>query len=399
MRRRTRNLAAASGMLALASLLWFNYSAVLPLIVAEWGLSGFRAGVIYSAFQAGYLLLVVPLGVVSDRYDARAVAAAGATVAALASLAFAVFARGFLAATVLRFVAGLGMAAVYVPGMRYVSASYRTDRGRAMGVYVGTFSVASGASFVLASWLASAVNWEFALAVTSLLALGAGPVVLLAGHAPPTRERRTDGISLGVLRNPRYLLTVGVYSSHNWELFGVRNWLPAFLVSTGAVAATVDPTATAGLLAGAMTAMGGVGNLLGGSLSDRVGRPAVIAAGLTASAVCSLVVGTLGWLPMSALVAFVLAYGVVVTVDSAPTSTLITEVVDADRLGSALSIQSFVGTIPGVVAPAVFGAALDASGYVLAFQTLGVAAVVGVGLTVALRRRTESRTVAGVSGD
>lgn len=399
MRTRTRNLAAASGMLALSSLLWFNYSAVLPLLVEEWGLSGLRAGAIYSAFQVGYLLLVVPVGMLSDRYETRRVVAVGATVASLASLTFALFARGFVTATVLRFVAGLGMAAVYVPGMRYVSDSFRDGRGRAMGVYVGTFSVSSGASFLVASWVASAVNWEFALFVTSLAALGAGPVILFVGRTAPHGGSQTRGLDLAVLRNPKYLLTVGAYSAHNWELFGVRNWLPAFLMSTTAITARANPAAAAGLLAGVMTAMGGVGNVLGGTLSDRVGRSEIVAVGLVGSAVCSLVAGSLDWLPSGALVAFVLAYGLLVTLDSAPTSTMITEVVDADRVGSALSIQAFIGTIPGVVSPVVFGIALDTSGYALAFQTLGVAALVGVGFVLALRWRTTAASPAHTSAD
>ena len=48
--RRWRNLIGASGALALSAMLWFNYSAVLPLIIDDWGLSGVDAGLVYSAF-------------------------------------------------------------------------------------------------------------------------------------------------------------------------------------------------------------------------------------------------------------------------------------------------------------------------------------------------------------
>jgi len=369
-------------MLGLSSLLWFNYSAVLPLIVNEWALSGIRASIIYSAFQAGYILLVIPIGMLSDRYDTRKVAASGATVAALASLCFALLARGFVTGTLLRFIAGLGMAGVYVPGMQYVSDSYQADRGWAIGVYAGTFSISSGTSFIVSSWLGSVLGWKFALAATSLVALMAGPIILLVGRAPPDGFSQSGNLSLNVLRNPTYLLTVGIYSAHNWELFGVRNWLTAFLVSTAAIAATENSAAMAGLLAGIMTAMGGIGNLLGGTLSDRMNRQTVAAVGLLASAVCSLAIGFLGWLPMSLLLVFLLTYGIVITIDSAPTATMVTEVVDSDQIGSALSIQSFIGTIPGIIAPIVFGAALDTSGYKLAFQTLGIAALAGAGLVL-----------------
>ena len=79
-RTRTRMLAVACVALFLSVLVWFNYSAVLPLVVEEWGLSGTRAGVVFGAFQAGYLLAIVPAGLLVDRHSARYVVAVGAEV-------------------------------------------------------------------------------------------------------------------------------------------------------------------------------------------------------------------------------------------------------------------------------------------------------------------------------
>lgn len=79
-------LAATSVTLLLSVLVWFNYSAVLPLIVDEWSLSPVRAGVVFGAFQAGYLLTIVPLGMLADRNTPRVVIGVGATGTGLASL-------------------------------------------------------------------------------------------------------------------------------------------------------------------------------------------------------------------------------------------------------------------------------------------------------------------------
>ena len=219
-RERTRMLAVASAALLLSVLVWFNYSAVLPLVVADWGLSGTRAGIVFGAFQAGYLLAIVPAGVLVDRHSPRYVIAAGATVAGLLSLGFALLADGFLAGTLLRFVAGTGMAGVYVPGMRFVTDWYGTaDRGTAMGLYVGTFSLGSGLSFLLASSIAAAIGWRVAIGATSVGALLVAPLILGVGRdAPGTDTRTSDGFDLDVLRNRAYLAAVGVYAWHNWEL-------------------------------------------------------------------------------------------------------------------------------------------------------------------------------------
>lgn len=205
------------------------------------------------------------------------------------------------------------------------------------------------------------------------------------GRDTPSQASNGSGLDLSLLRNRSFLAGVGVYSAHNWELFGIRNWLPAFLVSTAAVSAMATPVATAGLLAGLVTAVGGIGNLVGGWLSDRIGRLQIIAIALATSGVGTLSLGTLNWNSPTILTAVVLGYGIVLTMDSAPTSTAITLVVDKDQLGTALSIQSFLGTLPGLISPVLFGAALDTGGFALAMPTLGVGALLGIGGVYLLR--------------
>ena len=387
MGERTRMLAVTSVALFLSVLVWFNYSAVLPLIIEDWGLSGLRAGIIFAAFQAGYLLAIVPQGMAADRYSPRWVIASGASITGFASLAFALLADGFAIGTGFRFLAGTGMAGVYVPGMRFLTDWYPEDaRGRAMGLYVGTFSVSSGLSFLVSTAIAAAVDWRTAIAATSVGALIVGPLVLRFARDSPTAERDgTAGLDFSVLRNRPYLAAVGIYSWHNWELFGVRNWIVAFLLSTPAIAATAAPASTAGLLAGVMITFGGIGNVVGGLLSDRWGRLRTIGLALAVSGFISAILGGIAHFPLPALVAVVLIYGVFLTMDSAPTSTAITELVADEKVGAALSIQSFVGFTTTVVSPVVFGMVLDAAGYAAAFPTLAVGAVVALLCLTVLR--------------
>ena len=380
-------LAVVSLSLFLSVLVWFNYSAVLPRVVAAWDLSGLRAGVVFGAFQAGYLLAVVPLGALADRRSARVVIAAGATVAGAASLAFALVADGYLAGTALRFVSGVGMAGVYVPGMRFVTGWYPAEtRGRAMGIYVGTYSTSAGLSFFLASSVATRLGWRTAVAVTSLGALVVAPLVLLAGRDPPGASDADRGFDLAVLRNRAYLAAVGVYSFHNWELFGMRNWIVAYLVGATAVGGLANGEAAAGWVAGGVILVGGLGNVVGGSLSDRFGRGRVVGTALLVSGTISAALGVLGWLPLPALLVVVGVYGVALTMDSAPTSTAITELVADERVGTALSVQSLVGFTTTVVSPVVFGAALDAAGFSLAFPTIAAGAAAALLALAALVR-------------
>jgi len=390
MRERQRVLVVTAVVLFFSVLVWFNYSAVLPIIDEEWGLSGTEAGIIFGAFQAGYLVSIVPAGWLADRYSPRLVMTVGTVGTAVPSLAFAAIADGFLVGTVLRFLSGLFIAGVYVPGMRFISDWYpETARGRALGLYIGVFELGAGLSFVFGTTAAQAINWQFAIAVTSVGALCVAPLVLLVTRDAPTRATSsTAGFDFTVLRNRKFLISVSMYSWHNWELFGVRNWLLPFLVTVPAFLAT-DTAVLPGLLVGAMIVMSGAGNVLGGRLSDRIGRPQTIAAGLAASALMSLTFGLFTGFPLVVLVGLTLVYGLVLSVDSAPTSTLVTEVVADEHVGTALSVQSLVGFATTVISPVVFGVALDRGGYTMAFPTLAAGAVAGlvsVGALVWTRR-------------
>ena len=390
-RDRRRVLAVTATTLFCSALIWFNYAAVLPQVTEEWGLTGIEAGAVFGAFQAGYLLSILPAGWLADCYSPRWVIAVGAAGTALPSLTFAAVADGVILGVSLRFLSGLFVAGVYVPGMRFLSDWFpETVRGRALGVYIGTFELGSGLSFVFATAVAEAVDWRVAIAATSVGGLVISPLIVVATRDAPNRSEPTEsGIGWSLFRNRPYLLAVSIYAWHNWELFGVRGWLLAFLVATPAFAAT-GSTVIPGLVVGAMIVASGAGNLAGGWLSDRIDRQAVLAVGLGASALLSAGFGFVGGLSTPLLVGVVLIYGLVLALDSAPTSALVTEVVDDEHVGKALSVQSLVGFSTTIISPVVFGIALDQGGYTAAFPTLAAGALIGLGFVGLLGRTVRS---------
>ncbi len=390
MRDRTQILGVTSTVLFFSVLVWFNYSAVLPAIIADWGLTGTRAGIIFAAFQVGYLVTIVPMGALSDRYSPRWVIAAGAAGTGVASLLFGLIAEGFIIGTGLRFIAGGFMAGVYVPGMRFISDWYPSAvRGKALGIYVGAYSFSSGLSFVVGSQVASLVDWETAILVTSVGAVLSAPgIIVFARDATGPDPRQTKWLDLSVLRNPGYVYTVGIYTLHAWELFGVRNWILVFLVSIPVFASGAAPV-TAATVVGVMFILGGPGNLLGGWLSDSIGRTWTIGIGLGISTLISAALPLLTGVSFWTIIAVVMIYGIFLTADSSPISTSVTELVDEQDTGVALSLQSLIGYCGAAVSPVVFGVALDYGNYTIAFWSLAIAGVVGLGFVVLLHRRIQ----------
>ena len=380
MQRRHRVLLALSATIGLVSFSWANYPPVLTRVVADLDLSGAAAGTLYSAYFVGYVIAIVPLGAVADARSARRLVGVSALVTGFSGVAFAVLTVDVVTGSLFRLLAGASFAGVYVPGMALLADWFVPEnRGSAIGLYVGVLSIGSGAAYPLTSWLATTGDWRTALALTSGLSIPAGLAVLVLGADYPGTVGSTFSVDLSALADRRYLYVTTAYAGHNWELFAVQNWIVAFLVATPAVAATGSPALTASVLAGTVVALGGPGNALGGWLSDRIGRLRASGGALAVSGSITAILGVLEWTVLFVLVPVLVVYGLALAADSAALSTTMTELADEGEVGAALAVQSLFGFLPGVVSPVVFGAALDAGGFTIAFATL--VAGVGIGLT------------------
>ncbi|HEV8353970.1 MAG TPA: MFS transporter, partial [bacterium] len=189
-------------------------------------------------------------------------------------------------------------------------------------------------------------------------------------------------LALGdALRNARALRFIAAYAAHNWELFGMRAWMPAFLAAMWVGRGLpVEAAAARGAAFGSLVLFASaLSNAAGGWLSDHVGRRRTIVTFLTASTVCSF---TIGWtLPLgtAVVVGVALFYGLFVTADSSTLSTAVAESAAPHALGSTLAVQSALGFLVTAVASPLFGIVLDAtaSGWGWAFASLGIVALAG----------------------
>lgn len=352
-----------------------NYSAVLPLVKEEWALTNAQAGLIFSAYQVGYILLVVILSTLTDYVDAKKIYIFSAFWAGAAGIAFAFFANGLTSALVLRCLTGFGLAGTYMPGLKMVSARYEpSTRGRAVGHYVGAFSIGTGLSLLVTGVLTALFNWRLAMFCTSLgPILGGILAVLILESNPPTKTERPDNVFRKVMTNRPAILLMTGYAAHMWEMFGMRGWVVAFLaaVLAGRNMDVTMATSYGAVFSSAIIAVGGISTAYAGSLSDRLGRVRTIQVIMLASAACSFVFGWLRPLPFWLVVIFSLVYGVWVTAESSVLSTAVTESVPFGYLGTAMALQSFLGWSAAALSPVAFGLVLDCANPLELVEQLG----------------------------
>lgn len=388
-------LIALSSTLVLAAQPFSSYAISLPFIRAEWEMSNAQAGLVFSFYLIGWAfisLIVIPL---TDSLSARRVMVFGLVAMVVSHLLFPLLARSIWSGCLLRFIAGAGHVALYVPGIRLVSQRFASrKRGTAVAVFVGAGYAGTTLSYTFMGELLSYTqSWRTAYFVTALTAL-IGLVLAIYVLESKTTERIAQPSSdsrrpkslldLSVLHDRSVQLVILAYALHTAELYLARLWLPLLLGATfmRAGKGELEATALAGRVSGFIFVTGIAGVFLGGVLSDRFGRSASAASFFALSGSCSFILGWLAGAPPFFLIGIGFVYGFVTAADSAVYSTAITELSPSGKVGSTQAVQSFFGSAAGAAAPIIAGSILDLGrtrgGWELAFSFNGVLAVVGV---------------------
>jgi MFS family permease len=392
-------------------LVFINYSAVLPLLKSEWQMNNTMAGSIFSVYQLGYIASGVLLSALTDRLNTRNIFIFSALWSGLANLLFAFWAHDYASAMVLRALTGVGMGGTYMPGLKLVAEKFPPrERGKAVGIYVGALVFGTSLSLAVTGAVASLAGWRVAFIACSVGVFTGIALVLpiFRGYRPQIHKNPEQSFRKEIVRNRPALLMILGYSSHMWEMYGMRSWLAPFFTAalTGYGLARGAATGWAATAAAVIIGIGAFSTAITGTLSDRLGRTRTISLVMLASAFFSFV---FGWLinvsPYLAL-AVGLLYGYLIVADSPVFSTGLTELVAPGYLGTAMGMQSLIGYSAAMISPTVFGWALDLckgwqpvpginGEWGVAFATAGLGALAGPVFMSLLRRCPESSIMAG----
>ena len=138
------------------------FPALLPILLATWGLTNSQAGLVSGTFFAGYMVAVPLLTSLTDRIDPRRVYSFATILSALGALGFALLASGFWSALVLQALIGAGLAGTYMPGLKLLSDLISGPRqSRSVAFYTSTFGLGTSLSLWLSGVVASAIDWRW----------------------------------------------------------------------------------------------------------------------------------------------------------------------------------------------------------------------------------------------
>jgi FSR family fosmidomycin resistance protein-like MFS transporter len=350
---------------------------MLPAIRASFGLSYSAVAIVPFLTLATSAMLQPTLGYVADRRSLRRVFMAGGFGAIAVALLGLGQAQTYVAVLAAAICLGIG-ASTYHPQSATLLAYFfdRKRRGFAQGIH----GIGNALGFVLAplvlSQLLKVMDWNHAATWLALPALLGVAIVLVGLREPAVQGSR--GLLAGITR-PLLLLTV-VNGLALATSSGFTNWLPSYYVLHG------YSLSNSALLAAATSGAAIVAQPLGGSISDRIGRRALLVTalgGVAVSLVAFLLAPAIG-------VAIVLSVLVGFWASLMPPVMMVyaSELAEGERTGTAVGIVWGLATTVSALALPLTGRIIDLAGGQIApaYVALAIAAIVAALLATRLPR-------------
>ncbi|MBP2641328.1 MAG: major facilitator superfamily 1 [Firmicutes bacterium] len=397
---------------------WYNFSAVLKYISAEFSLTASDTGHIIAAFQAGYVIIVLITGWLADKVGAKRVVMYATFLTALFSTAFVFVAQDKETVLLMRLLTGCAAGAIYAPGMALISNWFPpNERGNALGAYTAALTVASAGGYFVAGPIAAEAGWRIGMLWTSVPVFAAFIIIWLFIQEKPVSAVQFDGppsmapqaaplaAPEGGYAGPAMI--TGAYMGHMWELHAFWAWIGPFMVACASVSGmqTVEAVKWGGLMAAAITLAGAPAVWLMGKVADKMGRTKTIILCATASLAAEFVFGFLIGQPLAIIVACGVWLGFWVISDSAIYKAGLTDMCTPKVRATMLGLQSAIGFSMTIIAPIAFGKILqaynstnDPTAAVVwgpSFIALGLGAILTPVAALVLRNLSQASLMAG----
>jgi MFS family permease len=375
------------------------WPALLPQMMQLWQLTNGEAGWITAIFFGAYMVSVPVLVTLTDRIDAKRIYLFGVACTVAGHLLFGLYADGFWSAFATRALAGMGWAGTYMTGLKLLADQVDAKMmSRAVTGHAASIGISGAASFLLGDVLADHFGWRAAFTISAATAFIAWLMVALVvpwRAAPPAKPRGQAALFdfRPVVRNTSAFAYSVVYCVHTLEMSALRGWGVAFLAFVAGYTGFSDETLSPALVVTVLALLGTATSIVGNEASIRFGRRRLVATAMILSILFAAVVGFLGSMNYWLAVVLLIAYGMVVWLDSSSVTAGAAGNAEPSRRGATLAVHSTLGYAGGFVGPLVVGFTLDLAGgmspmaWGLAFLVVAVLMAMALGAFLLMRPR------------
>jgi MFS family permease len=348
----------------------------LPTYADTVGAGAFTIGMLIAVYDFAELFAKPAAGIVADRRGMKPVLLIGLVVFIGGSLLFLIVNPRLL--LLVRFVQGLGAAALSTVSISLVARYFDTGRGRAFGVY----NAIKGGGYVIAPATGGFLANRYGFAMLFIVSASIGLLALIASLFLPKEpggrleddEKPSLRASLLIFRDPR-LMPIYAVIVINMFLVGILfGFLPVYVHGLGYSASrsgTVVSMATAAYL---------LIQPVAGALADRYTMRTTVLLGLLVAALCIIAITfASGWV----LVGIVIAAGMGIGTVGTNSDALVGAAASPSQLGASVGAAQSFKEFGDMVGPLLVGGLTQLFSVRIGFVTCGV---VAVGLLVVLAR-------------
>jgi sugar phosphate permease len=383
----------------------FNFSAVIPLIRADLGLSNARAGGLMAFFFVTYTAFQLPAGFLADRTGPRKVLTLGALISIAGNL---IFSQGssYLVLTIGQLVNGMGQAVGWSSAVKLIVSWFpRSGRGTAIGLFVTCVTVGSSLGIRLSGFLGDHFGWRSSFMVPALmLAAVTGIFWIFARDNPgekglPEFEDEThleQQIENDVRSRLRMVMThrtlwmvAVVYFLFVYVQFGCLVWIPSFLKETYTI--SIDRAST---IAFYILLPGVVASPLGGFLSDRVfkgRRKPLLIIGLAILAAASFLLSLKLSIGLAGIVLAVV--GLMILMPDVLLAAFPSDIMSRKLSATAMGFLATFTSAAGIFTTPLSGKIADLfQSYGAVFFSFGIVALAGAFMTLYIREASTIST-------
>jgi len=368
---------------------------------------------VFSVFFFGYAAFCFVGGYAADRIGARNVFAIAAVVWSV-FCGLTAFVFSYASLLIVRLIFGAGEGPYGSATNKMISNWFpRRQQGSAVGWANAGTPLGGAIAGPIVGFIALAYGWRVSFVVIALIGLGWAIVWMLlvterpeqgadvnaaehiAAAAAPKALTAGPRASLGrLLIRPGVLATAFAFFGYAYILYFFLSWFPSYLTMQQHL--SISSMSFVGAIP---WLLGFIGLASGGVVSDAIfrftgnavlARKLVLVGGLLIAAVCVALAGEVAGVLAAVTLMAVSVFFMYLTGHTY--FTLILDTVEQDRVGGVSGFVHLIANLAGIVAPAVTGYMVEASGsFAGAFVLAGAIAVLGaLSVVVFVRAPTDS---------
>jgi len=331
---------------------------ILPKYAESFQVSYTLVGFVVSSFAITRMVLDMPAGILSRRFDKKAIMISGLILLSTSSVV-AGFAPNYITLVIARMIEGVGSALYVTTATVFLAQiSGEEKRGQWMSLYMGMLLLGSvfGPTFggvfadlygITAPFFAYAVITGLAIIPTLVL-----PSLANSGDVSSLELSAIVRDMRQVFSNPSFLLVTFAVFTMFFLRTGIRSTLvPLFAANNlGLDSSAIGLVLTVGGITTALTITPM------GSISDRIGRKAPLALCLLLTAVITLTIPfSTDLLTLSIAIAI---YGAVIGL-SGPSAAYVTDLSPKDKLEISMGLYRMISDLGFVIGPLLLGFLAD----------------------------------------